>query len=65
MAKHHSATACPETEARLWGGQLERSNVDIAHEFTQLIVAQRGFSANARTITVSDEMLEELTNIIR
>lgn len=47
------------------GGQLERSNVDIAQEFTQLIVAQRGFSANARTITVSDEMLEELTNIIR
>lgn len=47
------------------GGQLEGSNVDIALEFTQLIVAQRGFSANARTITVSDEMLEELTNIIR
>jgi flagellar hook protein FlgE len=50
---------------QVMGGQLERSNVDIAHEFTQLIVAQRGFSANARTITVSDEMLEELTNIIR
>ena len=46
-------------------GQLESSNVDIAQEFTQLIVAQRGFSANARTITVSDEMLEELTNIVR
>lgn len=47
------------------GAQLENSNVDIAQEFTQLIVAQRGFSANARTITVADEMLEELTNIIR
>ncbi len=47
------------------GGQLEGSNVDIAQEFTQLIVAQRGFSANARTITVADEMLEELNNIIR
>lgn len=47
------------------GGQLESSNVDVAQEFTQLIVAQRGFSANARTITVADEMLEELTNIIR
>ena len=46
-------------------GQLENSNVDIAQEFTRLIVAQRGFSANARTITVADEMLEELTNIIR
>lgn len=45
--------------------QLERSNVDIALEFTKLIVAQRGFSANARTITVTDEVLEELTNLIR
>ena len=47
------------------GGQLEQSNVDIAQEFTQLIIAQRGLSANARTITVSDEVLEELTNIVR
>lgn len=47
------------------GGQLEASNVDVASEFTKLIVAQRGFSANARTITVSSEILEELTNIIR
>ena len=53
------------SRGQIMGGQLERSNVDIALEFTQLIVAQRGFSANARTITVSDEMLEELTNIIR
>ena len=47
------------------GAQLESSNVDTAYEFTQLIVAQRGFSANARTISVADEVLEELTNIIR
>jgi flagellar hook protein FlgE len=47
------------------GGQLESSNVDIAQEFTQLIVAQRGFSANARTVTVAEEILEELTNLIR
>jgi flagellar hook protein FlgE len=47
------------------GGQLEGSNVDVAFEFTQLIVAQRGFSANARTITVTNQVLEELTNIIR
>ncbi len=47
------------------GGTLESSNVDIALEFTRLIVAQRGFAANARTITISDQMLEELTNIIR
>lgn len=47
------------------GAQLEQSNVDIALEFTRLIVAQRGFSANARTIRVTDQVLEELTNLIR
>ena len=46
------------------GGQLESSNVDIALEFTQLIVAQRGFSANARTITIASEVLQELNNIL-
>lgn len=46
-------------------GQLERSNVDIATEFTRLIVAQRGFSANARTITVASETLDELLGLIR
>jgi flagellar hook protein FlgE len=46
-------------------GVLEQSNVDVANEFTQLIIAQRGFSVNARTITVSDQVLQELTNIIR
>jgi flagellar hook protein FlgE len=46
-------------------GQLEASNVDLAFEFTRLIVAQRGFSANARSITVADQVLEEVTNIIR
>lgn len=45
------------------GGQLENSNVDVALEFTQLIVAQRGFSANARSITVATEVLQELNNI--
>jgi len=45
--------------------QLEASNVDMATEFTKLIIAQRGFSANARTITVTDEMMQELTNLIR
>ena len=47
------------------GGQLEASNVDVATEFTKLIVAQTGYNANARTISVSAELLEELTNIIR
>lgn len=45
--------------------QLEGSNVDLTAEFTKLIIAQRSFSANARTITVTDQVLEELTNLIR
>ena len=44
---------------------LESSNVDVALEFTRLIIAQRGFQVNARTITASDQVLEELANIIR
>ena len=50
---------------RVLAGQLEGSNVDLAFEFTRLIIAQRGFSANARSITVADEVMEEITNIIR
>ncbi len=46
-------------------GTLEMSNVDIAQEFTSMIVAQRGFQANARTVTTSDEMLLELVNLKR
>jgi flagellar hook protein FlgE len=46
-------------------GTLEMSNVDLAQEFTNLILAQRGFQANSRTITTSDEMLQELVNIKR
>ncbi|MFQ5653208.1 MAG: flagellar hook-basal body complex protein [Planctomycetota bacterium] len=45
-------------------GFLEESNVDLAREFTDLIIGQRAFQANARTITVSDEMLQELVNLI-
>lgn len=46
-------------------GYLEMSNVDLAQEFTQMITTQRGFQANSRIITVSDTMLEELTNLKR
>ncbi|HVP38768.1 MAG TPA: flagellar hook protein FlgE [Candidatus Saccharimonadales bacterium] len=46
-------------------GALEGSNVDLAQEFTDLIVAQRGFQANARVITTGDEMLTEVVNIKR
>jgi len=49
----------------LISGALEMSNVDLSQEFTNLIVAQRGFQANARIITTSDEVLQELTNLKR
>ena len=49
----------------LSSGALEMSNVDLSQEFTNLIVAQRGFQANARIITTSDEVLQELTNLKR
>lgn len=49
----------------LTAGSLEMSNVDLSQEFTNLIVAQRGFQANARIITTSDEVLQELTQLKR
>ncbi|MFA6300641.1 MAG: flagellar hook-basal body complex protein [Nocardioides sp.] len=49
----------------LIGGALEMSNVDLAAEFTNLILAQRGFQASSRVITTSDQVLEDLVNIKR
>ena len=46
-------------------GTLEMSNVDLSNEFTEMIVTQRGFQANSRIITTSDEMLMELVNLRR
>lgn len=46
-------------------GNLEMSNVDISLEFTEMITTQRGFQANSRIITTSDEMLQELVNMKR
>jgi len=46
-------------------GYLEMSNVDLAQQFTNMIVAQRGFQANSRVISASDEMLNELVNLKR
>ncbi len=50
---------------RVIGGALEASNVDLAKEFTDMIVAQRAFQASARTITTADELLQELVNLRR
>ena len=46
-------------------GTLEMSNVDLAQEFTNMIIAQRGFQANSRIITASDEILADLVNMKR
>ncbi len=52
-------------QSTLTSGALEMSNVDLAQEFTNMIVTQRGFQANSRVITSSDEMLQELVNLKR
>lgn len=54
-----------ESAGSIVGGSLEMSNVDLAEEFTEMIVAQRGFQANTRIITTSDEILQELVNLKR
>lgn len=53
------------SQSTLTSGALEMSNVDLAQEFTSMIVAQRGFQANSKVITTSDEMLQELVNLKR
>jgi flagellar hook protein FlgE len=50
---------------RITPGALEGSNVDLSQEFTNMIIAQRGFQANARVITTADEMLNEVVNLRR
>jgi flagellar hook protein FlgE len=53
------------SQSVITSGTLEMSNVDLAQEFTNMITAQRGFQSNARVITTSDEMLQELVNLKR
>lgn len=54
-----------DANVNIIAGQLEMSNVDLSEEFTEMIVAQRGFQANSRIITTSDSVLEELVNLKR
>ncbi|WP_339249702.1 flagellar basal body rod protein FlgG [Sporosarcina sp. FSL W8-0480] len=54
-----------EGRGKIASGFLEMSNVDLSEEFTEMIVAQRGFQANTRIITTSDEILQELVNLKR
>jgi flagellar hook protein FlgE len=53
------------SQSVVMSGALEMSNVDLAQEFTAMITAQRGFQSNARVITASDEMLQELVSLKR
>ncbi|MFA8341676.1 MAG: flagellar hook protein FlgE [Rhodothermaceae bacterium] len=53
------------TGTTIQSGALEQSNVDLSEEFTRMIVAQRGFQANARVVTSSDTLLQEVTNLVR
>ncbi|MBL8995743.1 MAG: flagellar hook protein FlgE [Gemmatimonadales bacterium] len=52
-------------QSEIVSGALEMSNVDLAQEFTSMIVAERGYQANSRVITTSDRLLEELVNMKR
>ncbi|HET9729619.1 MAG TPA: flagellar hook protein FlgE [Acidimicrobiia bacterium] len=61
----HIGVAGEGGRGTLSGGTLEMSNVDLAAEFTNLIVAERGFQANSRVITTSDEILQDLVNLKR
>jgi flagellar hook protein FlgE len=63
--KAEIGTADTGGRGTLTSGRLEMSNVDLSEEFTDMIVAQRGFQANTRIITTSDEILQELVNLKR
>jgi flagellar hook protein FlgE len=52
-------------KGKVIAGTLEMSNVDLAEQFTDMIVTQRGFQASSRTITTSDQMLQELLTLKR
>jgi flagellar hook protein FlgE len=62
LADAKNGTSSP---GQIIAGALEMSNVDLAEEMTDMITAQRGFQANAKIITVSDSVLEELVNLKR
>jgi flagellar hook protein FlgE len=68
-ASASSGTETPGTPGGNFGlttsGTVEMSNVDLASEFTNMITAQRGFQANSRVISTSDELLQDLVNLKR
>ena len=67
VASGLALVGAPGTSSRgsLSPGALEMSNVDLAQEFTNMIIAERGFQANSKVITTSDDMLNDLVSIKR
>jgi flagellar hook protein FlgE len=61
----HLGRAGQEFATSIVSGSLEMSNVDLAQEFTEMIVSQRGYQASARVITTSDEILQETVSLKR
>ncbi len=60
-----SGQAILGAQGTIIGASLENSNTDIADEFTKLIVTQQAYSASTRIVTTSDEMLQEVLNMVR
>ena len=58
-------SAAESGRGKIMSGQVEMSNVDLAREFTDMIITLRGFQANARLITTAEEMLQELIQLKR
>jgi flagellar hook protein FlgE len=63
--KENIGTAGTQGRGKMVAGTLEMSNVDLSDQFTDMIITQRGFQANSRTITTCDQMLQELINLKR
>ncbi len=59
------STLGAESGTVVQSGALEQSNVDLSAEFIEMIIAQRGFQANARVITTADTILQETINLVR
>ena len=60
-----SGPALANASGRIVGSSLEGSNTDIGDEFTKLIVTQQAYSANTRVITTSNQMVQDLLNMLR
>jgi flagellar hook protein FlgE len=61
----NEGAASTQGRGKIVAGTLEMSNVDLSDQFTDMIVTQRGFQANSRSITTADQMLQELLSLKR